>query len=133
MRSEKSPSEWLKSNVSVEFLTFVMAQGKMTGTCIWFNSEKRYGFITCDDGSGDLFVHATNIHGNGLQKGDKVEFDIKEHDGRKNAVNVTGPDGEYIEGQERSSHTDRATYAPSGTMNVDSDTEIQDDGTYGLL
>merc|ERR1712098_568836 len=63
------------------FLDFVMAQAKSTGTCKWFNSEKGYGFITCDNGSEDVFVHQTSIHANGfrnLEEGEKLEFDIVE-------------------------------------------------------
>jgi CspA family cold shock protein len=44
----------------------------------FFNSEKGYGFISRDDGE-DLFVHATNIRGNGyknLTEGQRVEFEV---------------------------------------------------------
>ena len=62
-----------------------------TGTVKWFNSEKGYGFISNDDGSGDLFVHFSNIIGDGykeLQEGAAVEFEPAE--GRKGpeATNV---------------------------------------------
>ena len=32
-----------------------------TGTVKWFNEDKRFGFITPDEGDKDLFVHQTGI------------------------------------------------------------------------
>lgn len=66
-----------------------------TGTVKWFNSGKGYGFITNDDGSGDLFVHFSAINSEGfktLEEGQKVTFDTKadSRDASKlRAVNVT--------------------------------------------
>ena len=62
-----------------------------TGTVKWFNEAKGYGFVSDDNGSGDLFVHFSNIMGNGfktLREGEAVEFDSAE--GRKGpeAINV---------------------------------------------
>jgi CspA family cold shock protein len=54
------------------------------GTVKWFSDEKGYGFITPDDGSKDLFVHYSNIDGEGfrtLTEGQKVTFEAAE--GRK--------------------------------------------------
>ena len=54
------------------------------GTVKWFSEEKGYGFITPDDGSKDLFVHHSNILGEGfktLSEGQKVSFETGE--GRK--------------------------------------------------
>ncbi|NQZ97324.1 MAG: cold-shock protein [Myxococcales bacterium] len=48
------------------------------GTVKWFSDQKGYGFITPDDGAKDVFVHFSNIEGDGyktLQDGQKVEYD----------------------------------------------------------
>ncbi|MFC7795771.1 cold-shock protein [Streptomyces cinereoruber] len=52
-----------------------MAQGSVK----WFNAEKGYGFIQQSDGGPDLFVHYSEIAGQGfrsLEEGQKVEFEI---------------------------------------------------------
>ncbi|HIG72773.1 MAG: cold-shock protein [Proteobacteria bacterium] len=64
------------------------------GTVKWFNDEKGYGFITPDDGSKDLFVHYSNIDGDGfksLSEGQKVSFEPGE--GRK------GPEATSVQPQ----------------------------------
>ncbi|CDI86259.1 glycine-rich protein 2, putative [Eimeria praecox] len=66
------------------------------GTCKWFDSKKGFGFITAEDGT-DLFVHQTAIKAAGFRnlcEGEEVEFLVQSgDDGRKKAVNVTGPGG----------------------------------------
>ncbi len=47
-----------------------------TGKVKFFNGGKGFGFITPDDGSKDVFVHANDIGGAQLNEGDKVEFEI---------------------------------------------------------
>lgn len=44
----------------------------------FFNAEKGFGFIS-RDGADDVFVHYSNIQGNGyrsLDEGQQVEFDV---------------------------------------------------------
>ena len=52
-----------------------------TGTVKWFNSTKGFGFIQPDDGSKDVFVHATALERAGMRnlvEGQKVAFDTAE-------------------------------------------------------
>jgi CspA family cold shock protein len=49
------------------------------GTVKWFNDAKGYGFISREEGQGDLFVHSSAIDGGGsrsLQEGQQVQFDV---------------------------------------------------------
>lgn len=62
-----------------------------TGTVKWFADDKGYGFIQPEDGGKDVFVHFSNIAGEGvktLAEGVHVEYETQE--GRKGleAANV---------------------------------------------
>jgi CspA family cold shock protein len=53
----------------------------ITGTVKFYNGAKGYGFIQPDDGSKDVFVHATALERagiRGLAEGQKVSFDTAE-------------------------------------------------------
>jgi CspA family cold shock protein len=65
-----------------------------SGTVKWFNEGKGFGFISNDNGEGDVFVHFSAIQSNGfktLAEGQKVTYDTETDpkDSRKlRAVNV---------------------------------------------
>lgn len=49
------------------------------GTVKWFNSEKGFGFIAVDGGGADVFVHYSEIQGDGfrsLTEDQRVQFEI---------------------------------------------------------
>ncbi|NNU14967.1 cold-shock protein [Parvularcula sp. ZS-1/3] len=51
-----------------------------TGTVKFFNTQKGFGFIQPEDGSTDVFVHATALERSGLgplNEGDKVNFETE--------------------------------------------------------
>ena len=64
------------------------------GTVKWFNEAKGFGFISNDDGSGDVFVHFSAILVDGfktLAEGQKVTYDTEpdpKDTGKLRAVNV---------------------------------------------
>ena len=65
-----------------------------TGTVKWFNAEKGYGFISCDECGTDVFVHFSAIQVEGfktLNEGQKVIFDTEpdpKNSDKLRAVNV---------------------------------------------
>ncbi|MFF7751786.1 cold-shock protein [Streptomyces sp. NPDC007971] len=64
-----------------------MAQGTVKS----FSAEKGYGWITVEDGGPDIFVHYSEIQGNGfrtLDEGQKVEFEVGQGGKGPQAQNV---------------------------------------------
>ena len=60
------------------------------GKVKWFDAEKGYGFIECNNGE-DVFVHFTGIIGEGfrtLEEGEDVTFEIVEGNRGPQASNV---------------------------------------------
>ena len=64
------------------------------GTVKWFNEGKGFGFISNDNGTGDVFVHFSAIQNEGfksLSEGQKVTYDteVDSRDSNKmRAINV---------------------------------------------
>jgi cold shock protein len=64
-----------------------MARGRVKR----FDEKKGYGFIEQDGGGADVFIHYSDIGGDGfrtLVPGDPVEFDLVEGDKGLKAINV---------------------------------------------
>jgi cold shock protein len=62
------------------------------GVVKWFSQEKGYGFITPADGGKDLFVHFSEIQGEGfrnLDEGQRVGFESQEGPKGPQATKVT--------------------------------------------
>ena len=62
-----------------------------TGTVKFFNSDKGFGFITPTNGEKDVFVHYSNLAGDGyksLDEGQQVEFDVAQGRTAPEAQNV---------------------------------------------
>ena len=54
---------------------------RINGTLKFYNSAKGFGFITPEDGSKDVFVHATALEAadiDSLNEGDKVSFVLED-------------------------------------------------------
>jgi CspA family cold shock protein len=62
-----------------------------TGTVKWFNPTKGFGFIEPTEGGNDVFVHISAVEQsglNGLNEGQKIEYDIQEEKGKQSACNL---------------------------------------------
>jgi CspA family cold shock protein len=54
---------------------------RISGTLKFYNAAKGFGFIAPDDGSKDVFVHASALEKSGidsLNEGDKVTFVLED-------------------------------------------------------
>ncbi|HEX3222988.1 MAG TPA: cold-shock protein [Nocardioides sp.] len=63
------------------------------GTVKWFNGEKGFGFIAQADGGDDVFVHYSEIEGQGfknLDEGQQVEFEVTQGPKGPQATRVRG-------------------------------------------
>ena len=62
------------------------------GAVRWFDAERGFGFLAPEDGSPDVFVHASEIVGDGgpkvLREGQAVEFEAGENDRGPQALRV---------------------------------------------
>ena len=62
-----------------------------TGTVVFFNEAKGFGFLGPDDGSKDVFVHISAVEQSGLghlSEGQKVAFDVQPDQRGPRAVNL---------------------------------------------
>jgi cold shock protein len=72
------------------------------GTVKWFDPKKGYGFVVNSDGA-DVFVHYTNIEGDGfrsLKKGQTVDYVEKESDNGLYGVQVRILSNECVAGDD---------------------------------
>ena len=61
------------------------------GTVKFFNPTQGYGFIRPEDGSSDVFLHASAVEPatmGSLREGQEVSFDVQSEDGSLAAVNL---------------------------------------------
>jgi CspA family cold shock protein len=64
---------------------------EFTGKVCWFDSRKGIGFIEKDDGTGDLFVHWSNVTMEGfktLKPGQIVSYNLGENHKGVQAIDV---------------------------------------------
>jgi CspA family cold shock protein len=64
---------------------------KTTGTVKWFDTERGYGFISCNNGN-DVFVHHSQVKEKGsdkdLHENESVTFDVEDGNKGPMAINV---------------------------------------------
>ena len=61
------------------------------GKVKWFDAKKGYGFITDDKSEKDVFLHVSTLEKSKLRvlrENQKIQFEIKEEQGKLKAVNL---------------------------------------------
>jgi cold shock protein len=64
---------------------------EMAGTVKWFNAEKGFGFVACDDGGKDVFLHVSVLGRSGLDhlaEGQRVSMGVVDTPKGREAVSV---------------------------------------------
>ena len=62
------------------------------GVVKWYNGKKGYGFVSPDDGSKDVFIHAAAVRAASLKflnEGDKIKFSTESTEKGPAAVNIS--------------------------------------------
>jgi len=65
---------------------------EVSGTVKWFNTEKGFGFVTCEDGGKDVFVHTSIVSAaglNGLAEGEQVTMRVVDTPKGREAVSIS--------------------------------------------
>lgn len=101
-----TPEEMAKVNARNREPEVILAT-KVSGVVKWFSVKSGYGFINLTESNEDVFIHSRRIKYNNpkklfrtLAELEPVEFDIIQGDKGKEAINVTGPDGGYVQGSQ---------------------------------
>jgi CspA family cold shock protein len=66
----------------------------MVGTVKWFNTDKGFGFVACDDGGKDVFLHVSVLQKSGvaqLAEGQRVAMGVVDTPKGREAVSISLP------------------------------------------
>ena len=106
----------------------------VTGKVCWYNSRYCYGFITRDDNKTNIFVHRSaiiktnpHLYMASLCNGEQVRFDVVYgRKGKREAANVTGPNGGCVLGECAFGRRSRYSYEYSSNDSYEylSDTDM---------
>ena len=92
----------------------------MKGTVKFYDSTKRYGFISAEDGK-EYFVHETGLEeGVTIAENDKVEFEVEQGDKGPKAAKVRKASEETTE---ESSEAEESTEEPETEESAEEETK----------
>ena len=88
IRGSSSPDDDLEAQLA-RHRGFLRTMARLTGVVKSYKTDKGFGFLVPDDGSGDVFTHfsyivaGTSSGGEKFTVGDRVEFDLEMVDGKR--------------------------------------------------